>query len=106
MEEYTNQPYIRFNDIPFTDIEDRNFCERIYKEIVRLDSAVSYDEEFIDHLRRTVGPEVVKMIPQNVITLSKKISIALKMIFWYYTGIDHHKVLYDLDEDEIDIFNL
>jgi hypothetical protein len=77
-------------------------------EIYHLETAVMYDEELVDQLKLLVeNNKMSTALPAQVVSFNKKILLATKILFWYHTGIESNKVIYDVkSEDEIDIFKV
>jgi hypothetical protein len=108
MDNNQNLPYIKFNDIEFESKSHKSFCKKLMDEISRLETAVMFDEELVDQLKLLVENNKMSVaLPAQVVSFNKKILFATKILFWYHTGIESNKVIYDVkSEDEIDIFKV
>ena len=104
----TDQSYVKFDDIEFESRQHKSFCKKLMEEINRLEAAVMYDEELVDHIKLLIEQEKVSaVLPKQVVSFNKKILLATKILFWYHTGIESNKVILDSRyEDKIDIFEV
>lgn len=98
--------YRRLSELDFSTKKHRSFCETLLLDIHRLESQIVYDDETVEYLRNTVGTNAAD-VAESYVKMNKRLLLALKLSFWYYTGANPSEVLNDVtkDQDEIDIFN-
>ena len=95
--------YVRFSSLDFVNDEVKNTCYNLLKDIRELQKQILHDEEYASRLAQTIGKNVALAFEQHNDT-NRKVLIALKISFWYYTGKSSDHILLD-DEYDIDIFD-
>jgi hypothetical protein len=102
-----NSSYTRLEDIDFIDKDSKIISSRIYKDIQEVEQVLINNEVIYDYLKKTVGEKNADEMYGSVYSSNKKILLALKMAFWYYSGKSvSHVVSSDETKHDIDIFNL
>lgn len=100
-----NSAYIKFENIEFQDSNHKQTAETILSDIDCIQNYLITEEQYIETLNNTIGPEYSKQIAMFTTERTKKILVALKIAFWYYTGIQASKVIINNDKN-VDIFEL
>lgn len=95
--------YIKLSDIEYAKPEHKTICEALYKDILAEESQLVSDEEMLEYFKSVMGDRVGGFIGSPTVTLNRKILLALKMTFWYYSGKSPANVVGE--EPEVDIFN-
>ena len=97
-----SDPYVRFSELKFDNRQCKNFCKLLYKQIKELEENLMAEEECYEFLIN-ISDQAAK-ISNKAIENHKKILFAMKLTFWYYTGVNVSCIL---DEDKhVDIFSL
>lgn len=99
--------YVKFDDLPFVKPEHRTICEQLYRDISTVEDQLLTDEEFAEHLSSLIGAQAANEMVSPTLGLNKRVLLALKIVFWYYSGKSPSNVV-DGPRDEqqnIDIFN-
>lgn len=99
--------YVKFDDLPFVKPEHRTICEQLYKDISAVEDQLVTDEGFAEHLSSILGAQAANELVSPTLGLNKRVLLALKIAFWYYSGKSPHNVVDGPRDDEldIDIFN-
>ena len=97
-----SEPYVRFNDLKFINRQQKNFCKLLCKQIREMEDDLMAEEECYFFLK-AVNEQAAK-ISYTAIENNKKILFAMKLVFWYYTGVNSTHVLDE--EKHVDIFSL
>ena len=97
-----SDPYVRFSDLKFDNRQCKSFFKMLYKKIRDLEDHLMGAEECYMFLLNV--NERAAGISYREIENHKKILFAMKLTFWYYTGVNVSCIL---DEDKrVDIFSL
>lgn len=98
--------YKRLSELDFSTKKHKSVCETLLYDIQKLESQIVYDDETVEYLRNTVGPNAAD-VADSYVKMNKRLLLALRLSFWYYTGSNPCEVINDLtkNQDEIDIFN-
>jgi len=95
-------PYVKFNDINFDTKRRKQFCKLLYKEIREFEESIIMDEEYY-HFVKDLNERAAEL-SLAALELNRRLLLAMKMTFLYYTGVSSSQIL---DEDKpVDIFNI
>ena len=95
--------YVRLSDIEFATDEHRTTCKTLYKDILNIENRLVNDEEMLEYFKNVMGENAGNILAGPTLMINKKILMALKLTFWYYTNKSPSHVVDG--EPAMDIFN-
>lgn len=97
-----SEPYVKFDDLKFMNRQHKNLCKLLHKQIREMEDDLMAEEECHVFLKNV--SEEAANISYRACENNRKIIFAMKLVFWYYTGVNSTHVL---DEEKyVDIFSL
>lgn len=95
--------YVKFDDLPFVKPEHRTICEQLYRDISVVEDQLITDEVFAEHLGSILGAKAAADLVSPSLGLNKRVLLALKIAFWFYSGKSPHNVVGGPKSDDLDV---
>ena len=78
--------YVKLSDIKFAKPEHKTTCETLYKDILNVENQLINDEEMLEYFKSVLGDKIANFVGSPTVAINKRILMALKLSFWYYSG--------------------